>query len=83
MIKSFKSLADMSAAFPDEDACINHFRAVRWPVLNGVDGVGLLLEPHGPPVARVVVPPPEYRSRRASYWTVTCPFMHIARCGVQ
>jgi dienelactone hydrolase len=32
-------------------------RAVRWPVLNGVDGVGLLLEPHGPPVARVVALP--------------------------
>ena len=21
----------MSNAFPDEDACINHFRALRWP----------------------------------------------------
>ena len=31
MLTKFKSLADMSAAFPDEDACINHFRALRWP----------------------------------------------------
>lgn len=31
MLKSFKSLADMQAAFPDENACINHFRTLRWP----------------------------------------------------
>ena len=31
MLKSFKSLADMHKAFPDEDACINHFRTLRWP----------------------------------------------------
>ncbi len=31
MLKSFESLSDLHAAFPDEDACINHFRALRWP----------------------------------------------------
>ena len=31
MLKSFKSLSDMRHAFPDEDACINHFRTLRWP----------------------------------------------------
>lgn len=31
MLKSFKSLADLHKAFPDEDACINHFRTLRWP----------------------------------------------------
>jgi dienelactone hydrolase len=31
--------------------------AVRWPVLPGVDGEGLLLEPAGDPVARVVALP--------------------------
>lgn len=31
--------------------------AVRWPVLDGVTGEGLLLEPDGPPVARVVAIP--------------------------
>lgn len=31
MLKSFKNLADMQAAFPNEDACINHFRTLRWP----------------------------------------------------
>lgn len=31
MLKPFKSLAEMQKAFPDEDACINHFRALRWP----------------------------------------------------
>jgi len=31
MLKTFKNLADMQYAFPDENACINHFRAVRWP----------------------------------------------------
>jgi len=31
--------------------------SVRWPVLDGVDGEGLLLEPAGTPVARVVALP--------------------------
>jgi transposase-like protein len=31
MLKTFKNLADMEAAFPTEDACINHFRVLRWP----------------------------------------------------
>ena|ERR1700694_977102 len=31
MLKSFKSLSDFRHAFPDEDACINHFRVLRWP----------------------------------------------------
>ena len=31
MLRQFKSLATMQAAFPDEDTCINHFRALRWP----------------------------------------------------
>ena len=31
--------------------------AVRWPVLQGVDGEGLLLEPNGKPVASVVAIP--------------------------
>ena len=30
MLATFKSLADFQKAFPDEDACVNHFRAVRW-----------------------------------------------------
>jgi transposase-like protein len=29
-LKSFKSLSDMRHAFPTEDACINHFRTLRW-----------------------------------------------------
>jgi dienelactone hydrolase len=32
-------------------------RAVRWPVLEGVEGEGLLLEPRRPPIARVVALP--------------------------
>jgi len=31
--------------------------SVRWPVLEGVDGEGLLLEPGGTPLARVVALP--------------------------
>jgi transposase-like protein len=31
MLKPFKSLSDLRHAFPDEDACINHFRTLRWP----------------------------------------------------
>src|SRR5690242_14599107 len=31
MLKTFKNLEDMRKAFPDENACIDHFRAVRWP----------------------------------------------------
>jgi transposase-like protein len=31
MLKSFKSLSDLRHAFPTEDACIDHFRALRWP----------------------------------------------------
>ncbi len=31
--------------------------SVRWPVFDGVDGEGLLLEPAGPPLARVVALP--------------------------
>jgi len=31
MLKSFKNLSDFHAAFPDESACIDHFRALRWP----------------------------------------------------
>jgi len=31
--------------------------AVRWPVFEGVDGEGLLLEPESPPVARIVAVP--------------------------
>ena len=31
--------------------------AVRWPVFEGVDGEGLLLEPESPPVARIVAIP--------------------------
>lgn len=30
-LATFKSLADFGRAFPDEAACINHLRAVRWP----------------------------------------------------
>lgn len=28
---TFKSLSDFDKAFPDENAAINHFRAIRWP----------------------------------------------------
>lgn len=31
MLKSLKNLSDMQQAFPDEDACIKHFRTLRWP----------------------------------------------------
>jgi len=31
MFKNFNNLQDFDAAFPDERACIDHFRAVRWP----------------------------------------------------
>lgn len=31
MFKTFNNLQDFDEAFPDEEACINHFRAVRWP----------------------------------------------------
>lgn len=30
-LTSFKSLADIHKVFGDEDACINHLRALRWP----------------------------------------------------
>lgn len=32
-------------------------RAVRWPVFEGVDGEGILLEPEGPPKARIIAIP--------------------------
>ncbi|MCH9654447.1 MAG: hypothetical protein K0U86_14580 [Planctomycetes bacterium] len=32
-------------------------RAVRWPVLPGVSGEGLLIEPHGNPVANLIIIP--------------------------
>jgi transposase-like protein len=31
MLTTFKNLADMQRAFPDEKACIDHFRTLRWP----------------------------------------------------
>ena len=31
--KTFKSLADFDTVFAEESACINHFRAIRWPDL--------------------------------------------------
>src|SRR3989442_875002 len=31
MLKPFKSLSDLRYAFRNEDACINHFRTLRWP----------------------------------------------------
>jgi transposase-like protein len=31
MFKNFNNLQDFDQAFPDESACIDHFRAVRWP----------------------------------------------------
>lgn len=30
-LANFKSLADLAKVFHDEDACINHLRAIRWP----------------------------------------------------
>lgn len=30
-LANFKSLADFDSAFPNEDTCINHLRALRWP----------------------------------------------------
>jgi transposase-like protein len=30
MIKEFASLYEMFAAFPDEQSCLDHFRAIRW-----------------------------------------------------
>ena len=57
MLKSFKSLADMQTAFPDEGACINHFRALRWPESDkitcpwcGVIGAHYTLEEQHPQV---------------------------------
>lgn len=32
-------------------------RAIRWPVFEGVDGEGILLEPEGPPKARIIAIP--------------------------
>lgn len=37
MIRSFKSLSDFDQAFPDEKACVDHYRAIRWP--NGMSCV--------------------------------------------
>ena len=34
MFKQFSSLANLVTALPDEKACIEHFRAIRWP--NGI-----------------------------------------------
>jgi transposase-like protein len=31
MLTTFKNLADMQRAFPDEKACVDHFRMLRWP----------------------------------------------------
>jgi len=31
MIKEFNNLEDFDAAFPDEESCIVHYRAIRWP----------------------------------------------------
>ena len=34
MIKEFNNLQDFDEAFPDEETCISHYRAIRWP--NGI-----------------------------------------------
>lgn len=31
MLKNFNNLQDFDEAFPDEKACVDHFRAIRWP----------------------------------------------------
>lgn len=31
MLKNFNDLQDFDEAFPDEKACVDHFRAIRWP----------------------------------------------------
>ena len=31
MLQHFNNLQDFDKAFPDEKACVDHFRAVRWP----------------------------------------------------
>ena len=31
MFQTFNNLQDFDKAFPDEKACVDHFRAVRWP----------------------------------------------------
>jgi transposase-like protein len=30
MIQAFESLSELMDAFPDEQSCVNHFRAIRW-----------------------------------------------------
>lgn len=30
MLQEFNTLSELTAAFPDEQTCIEHFRAVRW-----------------------------------------------------
>ena len=30
MLQSFKTLEQLTAAFPDEATCVVHFRAIRW-----------------------------------------------------
>src|SRR5947209_2490898 len=30
MLKHFETLEELTAAFPDEQTCIRHFRAIRW-----------------------------------------------------
>jgi dienelactone hydrolase len=50
---------DATTSMPAQVAEGNGFKvfAVRWPVLKGVTAEGLLLEPDGPPLARVVAIP--------------------------
>ena len=56
--------------------------AVRWPVLPGVDGEGLLLEPKGKVVASVVaIPTRTGRRRCSSAWRRACRRKRSSRGG--
>ncbi|HEX6970603.1 MAG TPA: hypothetical protein VF234_00075, partial [Limnochordia bacterium] len=63
--------------------------AVRWPVLEGVDGEGLLLRPHGPAAAHVIALPdadwsPEMLAGLAPGLTAGAQFARrLAECGCE
>ena len=69
-----------------DDYTVDH---VRWPVLDGVDAEGLLLQPKGKPVARVVAMPdadwtPEMLAGLASGVDPACQFARrLAENGCQ
>jgi len=80
-----------TSRFAAEVASTEHYTVsvVRWPVRNGIDAEGLLLQPHASPRAHVVALPdadqsPEMAAGLVRGWPLDDPFAHqLAVSGCQ